>query len=238
MPVDVLWTTIGFVVGVAATAFALEVAFRDVRNDERASLTKDWDLAEFAADEPPGIVTTSLENVEVPRGSRVLVAPGAKLPSSLQRNCEIRIHDEAKGNFVVGSGRAILCTGPVKAGTLALETVHPALVSRLERSFESLWMQGEPYKKQVEPDQIPANEGARVEVKGRVTNILSSGEKALLDVQTPDASNGQGRVSVPSNLPIEEGNTYRFDGEVVEEGGRRVVKAQEVEEIPRTKARA
>jgi hypothetical protein len=230
MPVDVLWTTIGFVVGVAATAFAFEVAIRRVRNDERASLTKDWDLVEFASDEPPGIVTTSLEDVNVPHGSRVLVAPGAKLPSSMEQDCEIRIHEEAKGNFVVGSGRAIFCTGPVKAGTLALETVHPALVSRLERSFESLWMQGKPYKKEVEPDEIEANEGARVEVTGRVTDILSSGDKALLDVETPGGTAGQGRVLVPAQLPIEEGTTYRFDGPIVEEGGRRVVKAEEVEE--------
>jgi hypothetical protein len=236
MPVDVLWTTIGFVVGVAATAFAFEVAIRRVRNDERASLTKDWDLAEFAQDEPPGIVATSLEGVDVPRGSRVLVAPGAKLPSSMEQDCEIRIHDEAEGNFVVGSGRAILCTGPVEAGTLALETVHPSLVSRLERSFESLWMQGKPYKKQVEPDEIAANEGARVEVAGRVTEILSSGEKALLGVETTDGTAGQGRVLVPAQLPIEEGTTYRFSGPIVEEGGRRVVKAEEVEERSRTTA--
>jgi hypothetical protein len=236
MPVDVLWTTIGFVVGVAATAFAFEVAIRRVRNDERASLTKDWDLVEFASDEPPGIVTTSLEDVNVPHGSRVLVAPGAKLPSSMEQDCEIRIHEEAKGNFVVGSGRAIFCTGPVKAGTLALETVHPSLVSRLDRSFQSLWVQGQPYKKQVEPGEIARNEGAHVEVTGRVTEVLSSGEKALLDIETPDGTSGQGRVSVPARLPIEEGTTYRFDGNVVEEGGRRVLKAEEVEEKPRQAA--
>lgn len=238
MPVDVLWTTIGFVVGVAATAFAFEVAIRRVRNDERASLTKDWDLADFAGDAPPGIVTTSLENMHVPPNSRVLVAPGAKLPSSIEQNCEIRIHDDATGNFVVGAGRAILCTGPVKAGTLALETVHPSLVGRLESSFESLWMQGTPYRKEVEPDQIAHNEGTRVEVTGRVTEILSSGEKALLDVETPDGSAGQGRVLVPSQLPIEEGTTYRFQGHVVEEGGRRVVKAEEVEELSPQRATA
>lgn len=232
MPVDLLWLSVGFIVGVAATAFALEVAFRRVRNDEQASLTKNWTLHELSGDDgPPSIVTTSLEGVDVPNRSRVLVAPGAKLPSQMAKTCEIRIHEEAKGNFVVGNGKAVFCTGPVKAGTLALETVHPALVSRLERSFESLWVQAKPYKKQVQPDQISRNEGSLVEVQGEVEEVLTSEDKSLLRLSTHDR-NGRGNVLVPSNLPIEEGKAYKFSGHVVEEGGRKVVKAEHVKEIP------
>lgn len=232
MPVDLLWLTVGFLVGVAATAFALEVAFRRVRNDERASLTKTWSLDELDGDEgPPSIVTTSLDGVNVPDGARVLVAPGARLPESLSRRCEIRLHDEADGNFAVGNGKALLCTGPVEAGTLALETVHPALVSRLERSFDSLWVQAEPHKRQVEPDEISRNEGSLVEVSGTVDEILSSGDKALVRMASDDA-HGRGNVLVPSNLPIEEGKAYRFSGNVVQEAGRKALKAEHVEEIP------
>lgn len=236
MPVDLLWLSVGFIVGVAATAFALEVAFRRVRNDERASLTKDWNLREMTGDEgPPSIVTTSLEGIDVPEGSRVLVAPGAKLPSKIARTCEIRLHDDANGNFVVGNGKAVLCTGPVQAGTLALETVHPSLVSRLERSFDSLWVQATPYKKRVEPDEITRNEGNLVEVEGQVKEILTSGDKSLVRLEKTDG-NGRGNVLVPSNLPLEEGKAYRFSGHVVEEGGRNVVKGEHVKEIPITSA--
>jgi hypothetical protein len=233
MPVSILWTTVGFVVGVAATAFALEVAFRGVRNEERASLTKDWTLAELSRDGPPDIVTTSLDGVDVPENSRVLVAPGAKLPSKIQHSCQIRVHEDAEGNFAIGSGRAVLCTGAVEPGTLALETVHPALVDRLETSFESLWMQAKPFKKTVKPSQIPSHEGNQVQVEGQVTEILSSGDKALLDIETPDDSGGHGRVCVPASTPIEEGSWYKFDGEVVTEGGRQVVKAQSFRELER-----
>lgn len=232
MPVDLLWTTVGFVVGVAATAFALEVAFRRVRNEERASLTKDWSLQQLRGNEgPPRIVTTSLQGVNVPQGSKVLVAPGAKLPSEISSTCEIRIHDDAKGNFVVGNGKALFCTGPVKAGTLALETVHPALVDRLERSFESLWMQAKPYTKSVDPTEIAANEGSLVEVQGQVREILTSEDKSLVNLETSNGS-GTGRVLVPSKLPIEEGKAYKFEGQVVTEGGRKVVKAEHVKEVP------
>jgi hypothetical protein len=232
MPVDLLWLSVGFVVGVAATAFALEVALRGVRNDERASLSKDWSLDELDGDEgPPRIVTTSLDGVRVPDGARVLVGPGARLPASLAQRCEIRLHDEADGNFAVGNGKALLCTGPVEVGTLALETVHPALVSRLESSFDSLWVQGEPYKEPVEPDQIDDKEGSLVEVSGRVEEVLASGDKALLRMAGED-TRGHGNVLVPSNLPVEEGKAYRFSGTVVEEGGRTAVKAEHVEEIP------
>ncbi len=230
MPVDLLWITVGFLVGVAATAFALEVAFRRVRNDERASLTKDWTLQELARDGPPGIITTSLEGVDVPRNSRVLVAPGAKLPSKIAKTCDIRLHEDAKGNVAVGSGKAILCTGPVQAGTLSLTTVHPALVSQLERSFESLWVQARPFKRKVDPDQIGANEGTLVEVRGRIADVLTSGEKSMLRLENGNGQ-GQGTVCVPSNLPVEKGKHYEFSGHVVTEGGRKVVKAEHVKEI-------
>lgn len=236
MPVDLLWLSVGFLVGVAATAFALEVAFRRVRNDERATLEKSWSLSELTGDEgPPKIVTKSLEGVRVPKGSKVLVAPGARLPESIAERCELRLHDDADGNFAVGNGKALFCTGPVSTGTLALETVHPALVGQLERSFESLWMKAEPYKLEVDPNEIEHNEGSLVEVEGRVDEVLSAGETSLLRM-TSDGSNGRGNVMVPSNLPVEEGSAYRFTGNVVEEGGRRVLKAEHVEEIPLAEA--
>ncbi len=236
MPVDLLWLTVGFLVGVAATAFALEVAFRRVRNDERASLKKDWSLYELDGDEgAPSIVTTSLENVDVPSRSKVLVAPGARLPEKIAKTCEIRVHEDAEGNFAIGNGKAVLCTGPVEAGTLALETVHPALVSRLERSFESLWMQASPYTREVQPSEIQDNEGSLVEVEGRVDEVLTSGDKSLVRLSTEDAP-GRGNVLVPSNLPIDESKAYRFSGHVVTEGGRTALKAEHVQEIRLTAA--
>lgn len=232
MSVDLLWLSVGFIVGVAATAFALEVAFRRVRNDERASLTNSWNLNELNGDEgAPSIVTTSLENVNVPNGSKVLVAPGARLPESIAKTCQIRVHEDAEGNFATGNGKAILCTGPVESGTLALETVHPALVSRLERSFESLWMQAKPHMRDVTPDQIAQNEGALIQVEGILDELLTSGDTSLARLAQDDAP-GRGNVLVPSNLPLEEGKAYRFTGHVVNEAGRTALKAEDVEELP------
>ena len=227
MPVDLLWTSIGFIVGVAATAFALEVAFRRVRNDERASMSRDWRLDRLATDGPPGIVATSLEGVAVPPGSRVLVSPGAKLPREIARTCKIRIHPDAKGNFAVGSGGAILCTGPMIVGTLAVQTLHPSLVSKIDRSFETLWMQGRDYTQKVAVSEIEASTGTTVEVEGKVIEVLSSGDKALVRLEGT-AVGGHGGVLVPANLPLQEGQSYAFTGTVVHEAGRTMVKAEHV----------
>lgn len=229
MPVDLLWTSIGFIVGVAATAFALEVAFRRVRNDERASLSREWTLKSLSRDEPPGVVATSLEGVEVPAGSRVLVSPGATLPRAIAKSCKIRLHPDAKGNFAVGADGAVLCTGPMVRGTLALSTTHPALISKLARSFETLWMQGRDFNQRVAPEQIEANEGTRVEVEGTVVDILSSGDKALVRLEIPGGK-GHGTVLVPAKLPLEQGKAYSFTGTVVTEAGRTVVRADAVKE--------
>ncbi len=230
MPVDLLWVTVGFVVGVGATAIALEVAFRRVRNEERASLTKDWDFRELSSDGPPSIVATSLEGSKVPPNSRVIVSPGARLSREIAKRCKLRIHPDAKGNFATGSGRGILCTGPMVPGTLAMTTVHPALVDKLDRSFESLWVQARPYTEEIKPSQIPANQGSFVKVTGRVQDILTSGDKAILTMEDPDGG-GRGDVIVPANLPVEKGKGYEFAGNVVNDGNRPQLKAEDVREV-------
>ncbi|MDX1612600.1 MAG: hypothetical protein R3185_09525 [Candidatus Thermoplasmatota archaeon] len=232
MPVDLFWVTTGFLVGVAATALALEVAFRKVRNEERASLTKDWNFTELAHDGPPSIVATSLEGSKVPPGSRVLVSPGAKLSREVAKKCKLRIHPDAKGNFATGSGRAVLCTGPMVPGTLALTTVHPNLVGKLERSFESLWVQGKPYTHRCEPGLIAQNLDSFIETEGKVTDLLNSGEKTMVTLESLKDGD-RGMVLVPANLPLEKGKVYAFQGRVVSEGGRKVLKAEEVEESKR-----
>lgn len=230
MPVDLLWVTVGFVVGVGATAIALEVAFRRVRNEERASLTKDWDFRELSTDGPPSIVATSLEGSKVPPNSRVIVSPGARLSREVAKKCKLRIHPDVKGNFAAGSGRGILCTGPMVPGTLAMTTVHPNLVDKLERSFESLWVQARPYTEEIQPSQIPANQGSFVKVKGRVQDILTSGDKSILTLENADGQ-GKGAVIVPANLPVEKGKAYEFGGTVVNEGNRPQLKAEDVREV-------
>lgn len=237
MPVDLMWTTIGFVVGVAATALALQVAFRSVRNEERASLQKDWNFRELSTDHPPSIVATNLEGSKVPDGSKVLVSPGAKLSREVATKCELRIHPDAKGNFAVGSGRGVLCTGPMAPGTLALTTVHPALVSKLERAFQSLWVQGTPYKHKCQPSQIASHAGGVVEVEGQVADVLSAGDKAMVTLKDAQGG-GSGTVLVPSNLPLEKGHHYLFTGRITTEGGRRVLKAEDVEETQVAQAAA
>lgn len=230
MPVDLLWVTVGFVVGVGATAIALEVAFRRVRNEERASLTKDWDFRALSTDGPPSIVATSLEGSEVPPNSKVIVSPGARLSREVAKKCKLRIHPDVKGNFAAGSGHGILCTGPMVPGTLAMTTVHPALVDKLERSFDSLWVQARPYTEEIRPSQIPANQGSFVKVKGRVKDILTSGDTAILTLENPDGS-GRGDVLVPANLPVEKGKGYEFAGTVVNDGNRPQLKAEDVSEV-------
>src|SRR5688500_15491520 len=96
-PMDVLSTFIGFIIGIVAAGFAVELGLKKLfAPPENSKLTTVWSLSELQS---PEIVATSLaDGVDVPKSARVVASnkmPPAKKEFQLRRNAE------AKGSFAL-----------------------------------------------------------------------------------------------------------------------------------------
>lgn len=170
MPLDVLSAGIGLGMGVLATLFVRELAFRRVQNDEHSKLTSHWSLAERAG-KPVKLSCEALGDVEVPPGSQVLVGRQGHVPPEVAQRCEVRVSERVASNFALADGRALVFAGAPRPGTLAVWTFEDQVMQRLGLEWEQAWRASEPLVPRATVTGLRELTGHTVEVVASVSDV-------------------------------------------------------------------
>jgi hypothetical protein len=172
MPFDIVSAGVGLGVGVLATVFVREIAFRRVQNGEHSKLTAHWSLAEKGG-RPVKLVAESLGDVEVPPGSQVLLGRGSSVPPAVAKRCEVRVTDRVPGNFALADGRALVFASPVRPQALAVWTYEEQVLQRLAVEWDHLWAHAEPAATRAAVTALKDLTGQTVEVVGSVSDVAT-----------------------------------------------------------------
>jgi len=167
--VDVLWTLIGFLVGVVAAAIAVEFGLKKFLSPpENSKLTTVWGLNEL----PNALIAArTINGVSPPKGARLLTA-GAY--AGAREGFELRTSKELRGNFAVDASakRALIFLGDMAPGTLALWTVDEHLIERLRAEFNRLWGRSVDYLERVAIADVPKKANLSVLTEGTVADVV------------------------------------------------------------------
>ncbi|MGB0653315.1 MAG: hypothetical protein ACPGQL_08965 [Thermoplasmatota archaeon] len=170
MAVDLFSAVLGFVVGALVVAIALEVNVR--RRAEPQPLTKlttAWRLSEF---ESPRVVCRDALDLDVPATATVL-ASGLVDPKVLT-GATVHQVPPVRAEFALDmrQGRALLFPGGARDGALALWTVDPLILKRLDAEYRTLHARAEAYVERVTIAELAGRSGVTVETRGVVEDIL------------------------------------------------------------------
>ncbi len=177
---DPLSAVLGAVAGAVAVAVVFEAMGRGRDKPvETGKLTSAWRLSELGA---PLVVARDVA-VEVPAGAKV-VASGVVDPVAL-RDAEVRQAPPVRAEFALDpkARRALLFTGGLAGGTLALMTVDPDVVARLENEFRTLWDRADPYVERLAIRELTGRAGAVIETHGRVAETLPYKDRFMLRLE-------------------------------------------------------
>ncbi len=182
---DILSIVIGLVVGALAVAVVIETTGRSrEKPSPQAKLTTGWRLREFGR---PVIVARDVLDVDVPDGSTVF-ASGLVDPK-LQATCTVKQVPPVRAEFALDqeNGRALLFTAGATEGSLALVTVDPATVQRLETEFRSLRGRSDDYVERRRIAELAGRHGVTVEVDGVVQDVLPFHDEWMIRLEDQGA---------------------------------------------------
>lgn len=194
--VDVLWTLIGFLIGIVAAGFAVELGLKKFFAPPEASkLTRVWSLKEMGS---PLIAATRIDGIQVPTNARLVTAqnfPGQR------DGFELRTNPETGANFAVDANqpRALIFLDGVRPGSLAVWSVDERLIERLRSEFHRLWSRSTDYVERVSLAEIPRKSNATVETHGVVQSVVPYRGSYLLRLQDEGDTVG---VLVERDLPL------------------------------------
>lgn len=172
---------VGFVVGGVAVALVVEVMGRGrAKPAEQHKLTTAWRLSELT---DPIVVAKDVLDVDVPRGAKVF-ASGLVDPK-VQAAAKVREVPPVAAEFALdlSAGRAILFLGGVQPGAMALLTVDPALVGRLETEYRRLEDRSSAYVERFQIGQLGGRSGVSVETEGFVQDVLPWKQKWMIRLE-------------------------------------------------------
>ncbi|MEW6070132.1 MAG: hypothetical protein AB1485_05895 [Candidatus Thermoplasmatota archaeon] len=137
---DWLSLGVGAFVGIVAVVLMVEIGMRKILPwSETSRLTSIWNLEDIKGVKPLAIAAESIEGLEIPKGSLVVIK-GDKIP--YLRDLRIVKNPAVSTNFAIGEDRALIFSGTPKQGTLAIWTANPKIIARLTSEFNRLWSEG------------------------------------------------------------------------------------------------
>jgi hypothetical protein len=224
---DLLSAIVGFAVGAIVTVVVVEATARQRATKGAATkLTAGWRLTELA---DPMIVCHDLPEQPVPQGARI-AASGAVAPS-VAETCEVRQVPPVRAEFALDrkNRRALLFMAGLQTNGLALWTVDPELLARLETEADHLWERASPYVERVAVGRLAGAAGAMVETEGVVQDALQFQGRHLLRLQDEGHIVGVVVERDPAEL---RGHRVRVKGKLVrDKGGYLVIEAVDLRRI-------
>ncbi len=178
---DLLYAMAGFVVGATVVAILFEAMARGrSKPGETVKLTAGWRLSEL---QDPIIVARDLLDVEVPQGARI-VSSGLVGAAAFGRG-QVRQVPAVPAEFALDAkrGKALLFLGGIESGSLALLSVDPALLARLNAEATGLWERGDPYVERRSIAELAGRSGIVVETQGTVQDVLPYQGRFLLRLE-------------------------------------------------------
>ncbi|PKK86131.1 MAG: hypothetical protein CVT48_02395 [Thermoplasmata archaeon HGW-Thermoplasmata-1] len=221
---DVLWFSIGTLVGIVIALVAVEFGLKKVfGKQEHSKLTSVWSLSEIS---DPLIVAEKLEGVPVPAGAKVVVrdAVDARTFSS----AEVRKNPEVRSNFILGKNRALIFTGQIEPGKMALWTVDDILLRRLNSEFNRLWTKSDGYVEHLKIAELAGKSGLRVKTEGVVLDVIPYRERFLLRLSDHGHTIG---VLTDKESDV-KGSVVRVTGKLVKsDSGYSLIDSEEIDKI-------
>lgn len=230
MPIDLLSIFLGFVVGSAAVAIAWNLTQKPVRNPETTRLTAVWSLRDVAGQGArPVLLAESIEGVQVPPGSKVVVPRGRidSVPPEVLATCEVRMHADVRVNACVGKDRALLFSGRITPRSYAVFTMDDNTVRQLQGDFERMWKESTPYVEQVPLKDLGSKAGRFVDVTGQAIDVMEFRGRKML--RLTDGKVAVGVVAAHADVGAYPGTHVRVVGKMHKESGYAYVEADKVE---------
>lgn len=224
---DILSLVVGLVVGGLAVAIAIETTGRPREKETSlAKLTTGWRLSELR---DPVVVARDVVDVDVPAGTRI-VASGL-VDATVQDTCKVRQVPPVRTEFALDSetGRAFLFTAGVRRDAMALLTVDPATIQRLETEFRTLWDRSDPYVERLRVQELAGRQGVTVEVDGVVQDVLPFQDRFMIRLEDQGSIIGVLSQKDPSELVDER---IRVQGRLEKDKtGYPVIEAHDIRRI-------
>jgi hypothetical protein len=135
---DIISLVIGFIIGVIVLALAIEIGSKKSSQVPPASKhTKKWSISEISN---PRIVAEYLSDLELPKGSKVIVNQYKN--KDMLAGLNVKEHKGIKGNYILGDDRVLILAGPVKKDEIGIWTVEKNIVDHLNQEFNQMWAEG------------------------------------------------------------------------------------------------
>jgi hypothetical protein len=135
---DIISLVIGFIIGVIVLGLAIEIGTKKTSQSPPASKrTKKWSISEISN---PRIVAEYLSDVELPKGSKVIVNQYKN--KDMLDGLNVKEHKGIKGNYIIGDDRVLILAGPVKKDEVGIWTVEKNIVEQLNQEFNQMWAEG------------------------------------------------------------------------------------------------
>ena len=183
---DALWLAIGIVGGVVGTAVIMEAMGRTRQLDpvQSTKLTGGWTLKEMGA---PTLVVRDVVDLDVPAGCEVFAS--GTVPPDLHQTCRVHQVPEVRVEFAIDphKERALLFTAGARKGTIALLTVEPALVSRLDSEWRTVASRAGAYVERLTIAGLAGRSGVVVETQGLVQDVLPFKDQYMIRLEDDGA---------------------------------------------------
>lgn len=182
-----MWDILSFVAGLAGgtigTAVAFEAMNRGKKTEEagpKTKLTTGWTFRELGK---PIIVARDILDMEVPEGTQVF-ASGVVAPQVLA-NCNVKQVPPVRTEFALDLDRrrALIFTAGAQSGSLAMLTVDPIMLGRLETEYRTLAGHGGEYVERLAIQDLAGKNGVTVETQGFVQDILPYKDQYMIRLE-------------------------------------------------------
>jgi hypothetical protein len=199
---------------------AIELGWRKETSNQTCKLTDIWSLHEL---KNPLIVAEKL-HITPPENAKVVVA------NTILQKGNVKKHPGVRGNFALGENRALLFTGDIKRGELALWTIDDTIIKKLRNEFHRLWGDAPENLISASISPIPSTEEdtkeEHIRIQGRVRAIVPFRDGYLLRISTEDRVMG---VMVDEHLEL-TGKMVEVKGQLTQED-HPLIMATQINEI-------
>lgn len=228
MAFDILALAIGLFAGGIAVAVVMEATGRlrpQAMKEDPNKLTSGWRIRELGQ---PVLVARDVVDVQVPNGCTIF-ASGVVDPAILKA-CKVRQVPAVRTEFAFDAQnqRAILFTSGVRDGTLALVTVDPGLVKRLETEYKTLASHAADYVERLRIQELAGKAGVTVETRGAVQDVLPFQDRFMMRLEDQGHVIGVLCDRDPSEL---EGLRVQVRGPIEKRTGYPVILAKDIRRI-------
>jgi len=186
---------------------AIELGWRKEPLTHTCKLTDVWSLTEL---KNPLIMAEQL-HITPPQNAKVVVA------NTILQKGNVKKHPRVRGNFALGENRALLFTGEIKPGKLALWTIDEVIIEKLRNEFYRLWKDTPENLLSASTSPIQNSKEDKKEehirIQGRVRATVPFRDGYLLRISTEDRVMG---VMIDKRLEL-TGKTVEVEGQLTME---------------------